>query len=175
MPSLGESPSGSPSASVSPQQTVARSITATPTRDSRPTLPPTWTREPSETPLPTSPPQSPVPTIDAIGTALFGQPTLEACTGFTMDLLESQATFRPGQDVTVVWTPVQGAIGYTVTLLDASRNALFERFSEEPRFTFDGALFDLAAPYYAVTVRPLNVGSRQMCNSIGLLINRDLS
>jgi hypothetical protein len=163
-----------PSAVGEPSQTLEPTWTPVERR----TLPPEWTltftasMTPSITPtVPTSTPThtptlTPIPTIDAIGTVLAGQPPREGCAQFRVDESISAFDFVFGSDPVVNWTAMQGAAGYKVTLLNGARDAIFETITPLLTITFSANFFAID-DIYAWEVRPLSSEALQLCQPIG--------
>lgn len=135
----------------------------------RPTLPAEWTRPPTAIPtvelLVTA-----GPTIDVTGTHLFSQPTRPACGVFTVDSVTSQTTYLPGEPIRLAWVAVNGAAVYRVSFVDATRSVLFERDVAGTSIDIPGSIVG-RDPFYLWSVRPLDFGANQMCNSVGALLN----
>jgi hypothetical protein len=110
------------------------------------------------------------PTIDVTGTYLFSQPTRPACGVFTVDSVTSQTTYLPGEPIRLAWVAVNGAAVYRVSFVDATRRVLFERDVAGTSIDIPGSVVG-RDPFYLWSVRPLDFGANQMCNSVGALLN----
>ncbi len=144
----------------------------TPTELMRVTLPAEWTREPTPEATPTSAVTA-APTIDLTGTFVFGQPTRPACESFGVNTVLADTTYIPGQPIRLAWIEVPNASAYRVSFVDASRNVLYERDIAGTTMDIPGEIVGRDA-IYLWTVRPLDFGSNQMCNSVGALLSIDL-
>lgn len=170
-----QTPPGELPSPTVPESTPTEALTATPTATIAPrsTLPPEWTvapptdeaggdteNDPSAPPTLTAEPpvdlQSPIP-----ASALD-----EACDSFGPDLDRSQRTYRPGENATVYWYPVEGAEFYSVTLTDESGEAVITGYTEETGYVFEADLF-AEGGFYGWEAYPINSVGQQMCLTRG--------
>jgi hypothetical protein len=146
------------------QATETATATTAPTLAPRSTLPPTWTPGVAATDTPVSESasaagQTPPPTIVV--------PTLpEACNTFEPDLERTPRTYRAGQDVTVYWTPVEGAGFFYIALTDETATVVFEDYTEDTTYTFPAELFE-SGKLYGWQAHPVDARGIQMCLARG--------
>lgn len=145
-----------------PTATAAPTDAPTAAPRTRPTFPPTWT--PSPDPLQQPPTDTPQPTVAA--NQPVGKPTLEVCGPFRDDRNRYNPEFTLGTDVTVAWTPVQGAVNYRIRLTDENDTELKVDLTTETSYTFSGDLFE-SGMFYSWSVYPLDVLGQQMCFDAG--------
>jgi hypothetical protein len=147
-------PSPAPATDVPTQATTALP-TATEALFDRATLPPTWTVSPI-------PSETPVPSLDATVQAQLAAPTLVVCGVFAVDRELNPEAYTVGQPLTVVWTPVDTASRYRVSLVSETGSELFFDYALEPTYTFQSNLF-VRGGRYAWEVYPEDAQNQQMC------------
>ena len=160
-----------PTPTLATLPTEAETATPEPTRTPvvRATLPPTWTPE-GET---TSPVDESQPDVAATSTSgptvpppVIPPTALEVCRNFGEDLQLNSRTFPIGTAPTVYWTPVEGAVQYSITLVDENGESLLVDYTAETNFTFEEDLFE-SRRLYGWEVYPIDVLGQQMCLSRG--------
>lgn len=145
------------------QEVTTEAATPTPLPRERPTLPPTWTPVPSPTEIPLEVQQAETQAQET----LSAPPTLLAvCDGFGEDRERNVRSLTLGESVQVAWTPVQGAVQYSITLVDQTAEALFTDYTAETGYTFRAELFEARA-MYGWEVYPIDALGQQMCLSRG--------
>lgn len=174
-PSLQDVTTATPTASHTPQSV----------NDSRPTLPPSWTPQPFATvtrpplvgPIATPIPPTITPVVEptsGFGALLGGRPEggpptpargaryPEACTSFTMSE-PTDAVLSPDADARLTWTPVEGAEGYHVWVMNPSFRYSFDEETTETTITVPESAF-IGTGMYAWEIMPVLNGDR-MCPS----------
>lgn len=146
LPTLAPSPT---------QEIVTEAPTPTPVR--RATLPPTWTPVQAATPTaievaPTEEAPVPIPPVTP----------LEVCATFGEDRTLNKRTYTAGQPAQVFWTPVQGAVQYSISLVDQTGKQLYVNYTADTNFTFDASLLQ-AGKLYGWEVYPIDALGQQMC------------
>lgn len=145
-----------PTLAPSPTQEIVTEA-PTPTQIRRATLPPTWTPVPQVAPtateiIPTEVIPTPVPPATA----------LEVCAAFGEDRALNKRTFTLGQPAQVFWTPVVGAMQYSISLVDQTGTALHVDYTADTNYNFDATLFE-AGKLYGWEVYPIDGIGQQMC------------
>lgn len=158
--------------------------------EGRATLPPTWTPRPfvTVTPLPfvgSPPPTSIPPTLTPIGGRPVrhstprpdGPPTLSgvatydaACAVFGKTEPTDTLVIR-GAKARISWTPVEGAEGYRVWLLNPSKRYSFDEIVTGTTATFPEEAF-IGPGNYAWEVMPLRNGDRMCVSLTGVITVR---
>lgn len=148
--------------------TVEETATPLPTAAPRSTLPPTWTPEsdaftatpePSNTPVPT-------PTPNPQSAPISAPVSEDTCTNFGPDLDRTPRTYRAGTDITVYWTPVEGAAYYYIALTDETATVVREDYVAETTYVFTADLFE-SGKLYGWEAFPINAAGIQMCTARG--------
>lgn len=141
-----------------------------PTPITRPTLPPTWTPEVAASVLPPEAggrDNQATPTPEMASQVEFVPATLlPACATFGEDRERNVRSFVPGTAPQVFWTPVEGAVSYSVSLIDETGEILFTGYTAEPTIVFDAELLE-ASKLYGWEVYPIDALGRQMCFARG--------
>lgn len=143
----------------------------TPTPLQRPTLPPTWTPSPvpgsseaqtaGETPSAGDTQQQAEPPV------VIAPPTpLEVCAVFGEDRTLNNRRFTPGAPVQVFWVGVEGAVSYSISLVNEAGEVILTSYSIEPTFLFQPDVFE-PDRMYGWEVYPIDNAGRQMCFSRG--------
>jgi len=149
-----------PTLAPSPTQEIITPL-PTATEIKRATLPPTWTPVQESAPTATEV----VPT-QIINTSIPPPTALEACATFGEDRTLNKRTYTAGQPAQVFWTPVQGAVQYSISLVDQAGKSLFVDYTADTNFTFDGTLFE-AGKLYGWEAYPIDNIGQQMCLARG--------
>jgi hypothetical protein len=133
----------------------------TPTEIKRATLPPTWT--PVQEVTPTATEVTPTVSVD---TPIPPPTPLEVCATFGEDRTQNKRTFTFGDSPTVYWMPVQGAVQYSISLVDETSTALYVDYTADTKFTFDASLFE-QGKLYGWEAYPIDNIGQQMCLARG--------
>ena len=160
-PPQAAEPTVTPSPEVSPTDEVT--LAPSPTLAQRSTLPPTWTpgaEIPTVTSAPTNIP-GPTSTVDPSVPVLPTVPP-EVCDAFGPDVERTPRNYVFGEDVTVYWTPAEGAELYYVALTDESARVVFEDYTNDTSYTFAWDQFQ-EGTLYGWQAHPISSLGHQMC------------
>ncbi len=90
----------------------------------------------------------------------------DVCNSFGPDLDQTPRTYRRGTEVTVYWTPVEGAEYYFVALTDETGTVVMEDYVAETSYLFTSDFFE-GDNLYGWEAYPLNAAGIQMCAARG--------
>jgi hypothetical protein len=145
-----------PTLAPSPTQEIITPL-PTATEIKRATLPPTWT--PVQEVIATA---TEILTTEVVNTPIPPPTALEVCTNFGEDRALNKRTYTTGQPAQIFWTPVQGAVQYSISLVDQTGTVLYVGYTADTNFTFEATLFE-AGQFYGWEAYPIDNIGQQMC------------